>query len=67
MAIARYVGDAPLGPLAAAAAISARAGIACVVTLGGDGAAAFAPGEAWRIGALPVRPVDTTAARNNFV
>ncbi len=67
MAIARYVGDAPLGSLAAAAAISARAGIACVVTLGGDGAAAFAPGEAWRIGALPVRPVDTTAAGDCFV
>lgn len=67
MALARYVGEEPGDPLAAAAALATRAGLACVVTLGGRGAAAFTPKAGWRIGALAVDPVDTTAAGDCFV
>ncbi len=54
-------------PLAAAQAVAAASGVTTVVTLGGAGAAAFAPGEAWRVGALPIDPVDTTGAGDAFV
>ena len=54
----------------AAAAIAAAAGVTTIVTLGSAGAAAF-PGKsgqgAWRIGALPIVPVDTTGAGDAFV
>ena len=42
-------------------------GITTVVTLGRHGAVAFRRGAAWRIGSLPIRPVDTTAAGDAFV
>ena len=55
-------------PVAAARACSRDWGVTTVVTLGADGARAFtAPGEAWRIGALAVEVVDTTAAGDAFV
>jgi ribokinase len=38
-----------------------------VMTLGGDGAIAAAPDGAWRVGALPVTPLDTTGAGDAFV
>ena len=55
-------------PVAAARACSQGWGVTTVVTLGADGARAFtAQGEAWRIGALAVEVVDTTAAGDAFV
>jgi ribokinase len=51
----------------AGAAIAQAAGTTVIVTLGGDGAVAFAGGEAWTIGALHITPVDTTAAGDAFV
>jgi ribokinase len=53
-------------PVEAARAVAAKAGTAVVVTLGG-GAFAFAKGEAWRVGALPITPVDTVGAGDAFV
>jgi ribokinase len=54
-------------PKAAGAALAAATGIAVVVTLGSAGAVAFAGGESWEIGALPIKPVDSTAAGDAFV
>jgi len=53
-------------PRSAGRAVSAMSK-AVIVTLGGEGAVAFAGTEAWTVGALPVRPVDTTAAGDAFV
>lgn len=52
---------------AAGATIAKSGGTTVIVTLGGDGAIAFAGAEAWAIGALPITPVDTTAAGDAFV
>ena len=54
-------------PVASARALAAAWGVTTVVTLGADGARAFEPGAAWRIGALAVEAVDTTAAGDAFV
>src|SRR5262245_22518030 len=51
----------------AGAAIARAAGTTVIVTLGGDGAIAFAGAESWTIGTLPITPVDTTAAGDTFV
>src|SRR5262249_15096988 len=66
-AIAAAMGLASEDPRAAGAALAAATGIAVVVTLGSEGAVAFAGGEAWSIGALPIKPVDSTAAGDSFV
>jgi ribokinase len=47
--------------------LATRHGLACVVTLGGAGCLAVGAGDAWRVPALPVRPVDTTGAGDAFV
>jgi ribokinase len=67
MTVAAQAGLAAADPLQAARAIAAAAGLACIVTLGGEGAAAVAGGALWRIGALPVTPVDTVGAGDAFV
>jgi ribokinase len=55
-------------PVAAAHALAKAAAVTVVVTLGGQGACAFLPdGKGWSIAALPVEPVDTTAAGDAFV
>ncbi len=43
-----------------------RFGLACVVTLGGEGALAVAPEGSFRVPALAVEPVDTTGAGDAF-
>ncbi len=48
-------------------ALAAALGTTVIVTLGGDGAVAFADADAWTVGALPVKTVDTTAAGDAFV
>ena len=65
-AIAAAAGHRGEDPRAAGTAVAAGTG-AVVVTLGAAGAVAFAGGEAWEIGALPVKPVDSTAAGDAFV
>ena len=54
-------------PLAVARNVAAAMGVVTIVTLGENGACAFEPGAAWRIGALPVTALDTTAAGDAFV
>ncbi len=58
---------APGAPVAAARSVRDRFGIDVVVTLGGQGAVAFLRGgEGWQCAALPISPVDTTAAGDTF-
>lgn len=55
-------------PAAAAQSIAKARHVTVIVTLGERGARAFLPdGQAWSIGTLPVKPVDTTAAGDAFV
>ncbi len=54
-------------PAALAAGLAATLGNIVVVTLGGEGAVAARRGETWRVGALPIAPVDTTGAGDAFV
>jgi ribokinase len=51
----------------AGAAIAAAVGTTVIVTLGGEGAAAFSGPDVWTVGPLPIKPVDTTAAGDAFV
>jgi ribokinase len=48
-------------------AIAETVGTTVIVTLGGEGAVAFAGTDIWAIGTLPITPVDTTAAGDAFV
>ena len=65
--VAEAAGLDATDPVACARAMAEAWGAATVVTLGAEGARAFAPGTAWKIGALAVEPVDTTAAGDAFV
>lgn len=68
LAVGDAIGRKAVGdPLAAGRAIAAATGVATIVTLGGAGAAAFAANGAWRVGALAIKPVDTTGAGDAFV
>ena len=53
-------------PAVLARDLAARHGLACVVTLGAEGALAIGPDGGWRIEALRVEPVDTTGAGDAF-
>lgn len=57
----------PGDPLGTARRLATRHDLACVVTLGADGAIAATASGAWRVGSLPIRPVDTTGAGDAFV
>lgn len=46
--------------------LAQRYGLTCIVTLGGAGALAFGPEGGYSIPALPIAPVDTTAAGDAF-
>jgi ribokinase len=52
---------------AAGAALHRATKTAVVVTLGSEGAIAFADGDAWEIGTIPITPLDTTGAGDAFV
>jgi ribokinase len=64
--VAASLGLAPAGPEDAARLLDAHAGVATVVTLGADGAVAWAGGRRVSAEALRVVPVDTTAAGDAF-
>jgi ribokinase len=66
MAIAAGAGQERDDPRAAGAALASATGVSVVVTLGSEGAVAFTGEEAWKIGALPITPVDTTGAGDAF-
>jgi ribokinase len=65
--IAAGIGGEGESPRAAGAALAAATDTTVVVTLGAEGAAAFAGKEGWEVGALPIKPVDSTAAGDAFV
>ena len=65
--LAGRLGHTAAEPRAAGRAIAAAAGTTVIVTLGGEGAVAFSGAQAWSVGVLPVKPVDTVAAGDAFV
>ncbi len=68
LTIARAFGFAGAEAIAASRHIAAAFGLTVIVTLGAAGAAAFAGADAaWRVEALPIRPIDTTGAGDAFV
>lgn len=48
-------------------ALCGRYGLTCILTLGGAGLLCFGPDGGWSVPALPISPVDTTAAGDAFV
>ena len=46
--------------------LARRHDLVCIVTLGSAGAMAISADAGWQVGALPVRPVDTTGAGDTF-
>ena len=64
--VATAFGLPSAGPQAAALALSEKAALTCVVTLGGEGALAVRDGSLWRVGAMDIDPVDTTGAGDAF-
>ena len=52
---------------ALAAGLARTLGLTVIVTLGGEGAIAAGGAGTWRVGALPVTPVDSTGAGDAFV
>jgi ribokinase len=67
IAAAEHFGFIGRDPVAAAESVNRQTGTSLIITLGGDGAVALADGERWRVAALPIAPVDTTAAGDSFV
>jgi ribokinase len=65
--VSRSMGIATNDPVSAAKAISQQTHKACIVTLGADGSFACNGNDTWRIKALSITPVDTTAAGDCFV
>jgi ribokinase len=66
--VARSQGAEVSDASVAAQSIARTRQVTVIVTLGVRGARAFLPdGQAWSIGTLPVKPVDTTAAGDAFV
>jgi ribokinase len=65
--IAAKFGQGAEDPRVAGSALAAATGIAVVVTLGAQGAVAFADKQGWAIGALAIKAVDTTGAGDAFV
>lgn len=66
--VARSQGAEVSDAAAAAQALAKARKVTVIVTLGEQGARAFLPdGQAWSIGTLPIKPVDTTAAGDAFV
>ncbi len=46
--------------------LAERYGLTCIVTLGGAGALAFSPEGGYSVPAMPIAPIDTTAAGDAF-
>jgi ribokinase len=64
--VSAALGAAALAPEPAARFLAGK-GVATVVTLGAAGAFACDGDRAWRIAAMPIRPVDSTGAGDAFV
>lgn len=66
LTVAKGMGISEKDAISAAKGIAQRTKQVCIVTLGADGAFACNADEAWRIPALPIKPLDTTAAGDCF-
>ena len=66
MVVAEAAGIPEVGPVHAARSLARGYDLACVVTLGAKGAAAFAGDGDWEVPPLAVKPVDTTGAGDTF-
>ena len=66
LAVARGLDLAAADAESAARRLRDRHRLATVVTRGAQGAVAVTPEGAWRIGALPIRPLDTVGAGDAF-
>ena len=67
LAAAHALGAATDDAGAAARHVARCVGLTTIVTLGSAGAAAYSADGAWRVGALAIEAVDTTAAGDAFV
>ena len=65
--LAGELGLAASDPRTAGRALAADVKTTVIVTLGGEGAAAYSGKSAWSIGSLPIKPIDTVAAGDAFV
>ena len=61
------LGFGEVSPPLIAQRISRHYGITCIVTLGAEGVLATTPQGTWELPALPITPLDTTAAGDAFV
>lgn len=66
LSIAGSLGLDTASPQAAAAALSRKMDLTCIVTLGGAGAIAVGTDAGFAVPALPIQPVDTTGAGDTF-
>ena len=67
LGLGRGLGPSGDEPLTLARALATRHGVTAIVTLGADGSVAATNEGDWRVGALAVNVVDTTAAGDAFV
>lgn len=65
-ALANHIGLDADQPSRVPRQLAERYGLTCIVTLGGAGALSFGPDGGFAVPALPVAPVDTTAAGDAF-
>lgn len=65
--LALHLGFEIISPTVSAKRTAAHFGIACIVTLGKQGAMACTPEETWEVKAMEIDAVDTTAAGDAFV
>ena len=54
-------------PIDLARRLAGKHQLTCVITLGGQGAVAHDGEQAWQVGAMAIKPVDTTGAGDTFV
>lgn len=66
MVVAEAAGIPEVDPVQAARSLARGHDLACVVTLGAKGAAAFTGDGDWEVPPLTIRPVDTTGAGDTF-
>ncbi len=64
--LAEHASPGAIDGQAAARVLATAYGVVVIVTLGGEGAVAFAPDGAWSVPALTVAAVDTTGAGDAF-
>ncbi|MBY0293349.1 MAG: ribokinase [Alphaproteobacteria bacterium] len=62
-----HLGFEVISPAVVARRVATHFGVMCIVTLGKQGAIACTPNETWKVKAMEIEAVDTTAAGDAFV